>query len=277
MFDAIHIWTNNLPPIYGSKTEIQQVIINIINNALHALAKNGGKIDIASQLETGHVLLIVQDDGPGIPEANLDRIFDPFFTTKPVGQGSGLGLSICFGIINKMGGEIDVHSIIDEGTRFEIRFPLEKPTIVKSDGVQTSTGFDSERMTRKSKNVLDKRIKLLLVDDEKRFVKILSKRLERRNIDVTMTFGGAEAIQALRKVDFDVAVLDLKMEDMGGLEALKIFKKMYAAMEVIILSGHESQEAARDGIKDGAFAYLSKPCNFEELIDTIKKAIHVRK
>ena len=113
----------NLPPVYGSKTEIQQVIINLINNALYALEKNGGKIDITSRLETDHVLLIVQDDGPGIPEANLDRIFDPFFTTKPVGQGSGLGLSICFGIIKKMGGEIDVHSIVDEGTRFEIRLP----------------------------------------------------------------------------------------------------------------------------------------------------------
>ena len=80
------------------------------------------------RLETHHVLVIVEDDGPGIPEANLDRIFDPFFTTKPVGKGSGLGLyPYLFGIINKMGGEIDVHSIVGEGTRFEIRFPLKNP------------------------------------------------------------------------------------------------------------------------------------------------------
>ena len=122
----------NLPPIYGSQTEIQQVFLNLINNALYALEKDGGTIDITSRLETHHVLFIVEDDGPGIPEANLDRIFDPFFTTKPVGKGSGLGLSICFGIIKKMGGEIDVHSNVDKGTRFEIRFPLEKSNDLKS-------------------------------------------------------------------------------------------------------------------------------------------------
>jgi DNA-binding NtrC family response regulator len=65
------------------------------------------------------------------------------------------------------------------------------------------------------------------------------------------------------------------MEGMDGLEVLKVFKKMYSKMEVIILSGHESEQVAREGIKDGAFAYLAKPCDFEDLVDTIKKAIQV--
>jgi two-component system NtrC family sensor kinase len=262
-----------LPPIYGSQTEIQQVFLNLINNALHALEKEGGKIDITSRREAYHVLVIVEDNGPGIPEANLDRIFDPFFTTKPVGKGSGLGLSICFGIIKKMGGEIDVHSIVDEGTRFEIRFPLKSPLNIKAEDSLLSTSAGVEVMARESENVLKKRIKLLLVDDEESFVKVLSKRLERRNIAVTTALSGTEGIQALRKVDFDVAVLDLKMEDMNGLEVLKIFKKMYFEMEVIILSGHESERAAREGMEYGACAYLAKPCNLEELINTIKKAL----
>ncbi|MGD8541447.1 MAG: ATP-binding protein, partial [Desulfobacteraceae bacterium] len=62
--------------------------------------------------------------GPGIPRANLARIFDPFFTTKPVGKGTGLGLSICYGIIKKMGGEIDVNSVLDLGTTFRIQLPV---------------------------------------------------------------------------------------------------------------------------------------------------------
>lgn len=114
----------SLPAIYGSPSEIQQVILNLINNARYVLEKNGGHINITSSLEVKHVLVMVEDNGPGIPEANLDRIFDPFFTTKPVGQGTGLGLSICFGIIKRMGGEITVHSVVDKGTRFEVRFPL---------------------------------------------------------------------------------------------------------------------------------------------------------
>ena len=263
----------NIPYIYGSPTEIQQVFLNLINNALYVLEKSGGKIDITSRLETHHVLVAVEDDGPGIPEANLDRIFDPFFTTKPVGKGSGLGLSICFGIMNKMGGEIDVHSIVDSGTRFELRFPLKNLSNSNIENLPTSAAAGSGLMKRTNDNVHKKVIKLLLVDDEKSFVKVLSKRLGKRNMEVTTTFSGAEAIQALRRVDFDVAVLDLKMEDIDGIEVLKIFKKMYSKMEVIILSGHESEKAALEGIKFGAFDYLAKPCDIEKLAATIRKAV----
>jgi DNA-binding NtrC family response regulator len=117
-----------------------------------------------------------------------------------------------------------------------------------------------------------KKIKVLLVDDEIHFVEVLFKRLSKRNIDVTKTFSGTEGIQALRQVDFDVAVLDLKMEDMDGLEVLKIFKKMYPMIEVIILTGHESEQTAQEGLQYGAFAYLTKPCDFDQLFDTIIKA-----
>jgi two-component system NtrC family sensor kinase len=74
------------------------------------------------------VIVDIADTGPGIPKANLAKIFDPFFTTKPVGKGTGLGLSICYGIINKMGGEISVDSVLGEGTTFHIRFPLLRPS-----------------------------------------------------------------------------------------------------------------------------------------------------
>jgi DNA-binding NtrC family response regulator len=135
-----------------------------------------------------------------------------------------------------------------------------------------STRIDSESRADQAEFLFHERLKLLLVDDEESFVKILSKRLGRRNIDVSTAMSGVEAIQALRKVDFDVALLDLKMEDMDGLEVLKIFKKMYPKMQVIILTGHESEHAAQEGIKYGAFAYIAKPSDFEELINTIKSA-----
>jgi len=126
---------------------------------------------------------------------------------------------------------------------------------------------------RENENANIKKIKLLLVDDEKRFVEVLFKRLSSRNIFVTKAFSGSEGIQALRKVDFDVAILDLKMDDMDGLEVLKVFKKMYPKMEVIILTGHESEQTEQEGMKYGAFAYISKLCSFEELLNTIRKSI----
>ncbi len=113
-----------LPFIQTSPTEIQQVLFNLLNNALHALdSKGGGEIEVCTAEEGGRLLLEVSDNGPGIPQVNLSRIFDPFFTTKPVGKGTGLGLSICYGIMNKMGGDIEVSSQVGEGTRFCVYFP----------------------------------------------------------------------------------------------------------------------------------------------------------
>lgn len=126
-------------------------------------------------------------------------------------------------------------------------------------------------------SVNENRIKLLLVDDEAAYVKILSKRLTKRNFDVTLAFSGTQGIQAARKEDFDVAVLDLKMEDMDGIEVLKIFKKMAPNMEVIMLTGHGSEQAAREGVEFGAFDYLTKPCELEDLIAKIKEAAREEK
>ena len=116
-------------------------------------------------------------------------------------------------------------------------------------------------------------VSLLLVDDEVGFVEVLSKRITRRGMTVTAASSGAEAIQTLRRRDFDVAVLDLKMEDMDGIEVLKIFKKMAPAMPVIMLTGHGSESSARDGIQFGAYDYLTKPYELEDLIQKIKQAI----
>ncbi|UCE55455.1 MAG: response regulator [Desulfobacterales bacterium] len=126
-------------------------------------------------------------------------------------------------------------------------------------------------------NVKSDRIRLLLVDDEEGFVNVLSKRISRRNIDVTRAFSGSEAIQALRLQAFDVAVLDLKMEDLDGLEVLKIFKIMDPQLAVIMLTGHGSTEAAKKGMDLGAFDYLTKPCELEELLEKITAAYTAHK
>jgi len=120
-------------------------------------------------------------------------------------------------------------------------------------------------------------VRLLLVDDEKGFVDIISKRMSKRNIEVTKALNGTEGIRALRGQDFDVAVLDLKMEDMDGIEVLKILKKIVPEMPVIMLTGHGSERAAREGIQFGAFDYLTKPCELEDLIHKIHEAMGIRR
>lgn len=113
----------DMRPVHASVTELHQVLLNLINNAIQAMEPSGGTLSVACWEEDGNATVSVADTGPGIPAANLSRVFDPFFTTKPVGKGSGLGLSICFGIIHQMGGEIDVESAVGKGTRFFIRLP----------------------------------------------------------------------------------------------------------------------------------------------------------
>jgi len=117
-----------IPPIYASPSEMQQVLLNLLNNAVDSIDQRGGTVTVRTdQGKDGKVRLEVEDTGIGIAEANLSRIFDPFYTTKPVGQGTGLGLSICYGIINKLGGEISVRSAKGKGTAFTVKLPGPKP------------------------------------------------------------------------------------------------------------------------------------------------------
>ena len=116
-------------------------------------------------------------------------------------------------------------------------------------------------------------LRLLLVDDEVGFTNVLTKRLQHRGVVVTVAHCGAEALRILRTNDFDAAVLDLKMVDMDGIEVLKIFKKMVPRLPVVMLTGHGSEEAARDGIRAGADDYLLKPCGLDELLEKIAAAI----
>lgn len=113
----------SVQPVQASSTEMQQVFLNIVNNALDAMEKKGGELSITSKNSEDGIHFWFKDSGDGIPKANLVKIFDPFFTTKPVGKGTGLGLSICYAIIQNLGGTITVTSQTGVGTTFHIKLP----------------------------------------------------------------------------------------------------------------------------------------------------------
>ena len=116
-------------------------------------------------------------------------------------------------------------------------------------------------------------LRVLLVDDEVGFTDVLAKRLRRRGLAVEVAQSGAEGLRLLRESDFDAAVCDLKMVDMDGIEVLKVFRKMVPAMPVIMLTGHGSEEAAKDGMQAGAADYLLKPCDIDELLAKLAAAV----
>jgi PAS domain S-box-containing protein len=134
----IQIHLGELPLVPCNVGEMNQVFLNLIVNAAHAIAESGqsadsGRITIATAVAGGHVEISIEDNGCGIPQEHVDKIFDPFFTTKPVGKGTGQGLAIARAIIaEKHGGQIDVHSVVGQGTRFRLRLPVGGRSTVKA-------------------------------------------------------------------------------------------------------------------------------------------------
>ncbi|TVM17898.1 two-component sensor histidine kinase [Oceanidesulfovibrio indonesiensis] len=120
------------PHIQASVTEMQQVLLNLINNSLDAMEETGGDLTIATRKLDKMVEIEIRDTGPGIPEPIISKIFDPFFTTKPVGSGTGLGLAVCYGLIKNMGGDISVTSSIGQGATFRVHLPQAPETAVSS-------------------------------------------------------------------------------------------------------------------------------------------------
>lgn len=119
-------------------------------------------------------------------------------------------------------------------------------------------------------------MRLMLVDDEKRFLSTMQKLLKKKEYDVTTASSGLEALEQLRQKDFDVVVLDVKMPGMDGLEVLKVIKTEFPLTEVIMLTGHATVESAVDGLKCGAIDYLMKPTSVEELIQKAEEAYSKR-
>ena len=278
-----------LPSLSAPVTELQQVLLNLFNNSVDAIGGSGGIITVRSRLQDGNIEVEVEDNGMGIAPANLARIFDPFYTTKPVGQGTGLGLSICYGIIKKLGGDIRVRSAKQKGTTFTIVLPAQ--TAQSSQGHthygpagpgqaarQPNRNQGGETVSYLSTSLVNPSV--LLVDDEVPFVEALAKRIAKRDVTVSKAFGGQEALDRLADSEgssIDVVVLDVKMPGMDGLETLRAVKQQHPNIEVIMLTGHATVENAIEGMKSGAYDYLLKPCDMEQLMGKITKAVRKKR
>jgi len=136
----------NLPPLYGDLEQLKQVFLNIILNAIDAMP-NGGVINIRvdTEKDTGFMSIRISDTGDGIPPHILGSIFNPFFTTKQTGKGTGLGLAVSRGIIEKHGGDIDVQSKYGEGATFNVHLPIVPiPADIKERGIDKSIDDSAE-------------------------------------------------------------------------------------------------------------------------------------
>jgi signal transduction histidine kinase/CheY-like chemotaxis protein len=235
----------NLPSLLSDPSQLQQVFLNMITNAIDAHdGKPYGIIHISTQSDDQNrgVRILIADTGSGISPECISKVFDPFFTTKPVGKGTGLGLSICYSSIKQLGGDITVKSDQGEGTEFTIFLPYRPPM---NPNESMPEGHEIDDMTR---------------------------LLTTRGYLVTAVDNGEAALQILGEKDFDVIVLDLKMPGMDGITTLKEIGKLGLFAQTLILTGHGSIDTALEAIKLGAYDYLTKPCEIDDLVNKIEGA-----
>ncbi|MGA2368172.1 MAG: PAS domain S-box protein [Dehalococcoidia bacterium] len=256
-----------LPGISADENQILQVLLNIIINAEHAITskKREGKIKVTTRLENSMVKIILADDGPGIPRQMLERLFDPFFTTKEVGQGTGLGLSVCHGIVTKHGGRIYAESVEGQGATFIIELPASREGKPKDQGSFIKLGKDSPKLE------VSKRI--LVVDDELVIRDILIRILSEKGYHVESAASGTEGLEKIMNSKYDVYLLDIKMPGVDGRDMYDAISEKFPQLinRVIFITGDTITRSTLDFLETTGREYLSKPLDFSRLVNTIEE------
>jgi PAS domain S-box-containing protein len=253
-------------PVRADATQLQQVLMNLATNAWHALPAGGGRIEIGfeTQAEGNAVHLWVHDNGSGMDAAMVSRIFDPFFTTKPVGQGTGLGLSVVHGIVRAHQGTIQVESAPGQGSTFHIYLPSpEQPS--DGDGAEPA---HTDRALGRGQQVL-------LVDDDEVVVVMAERLLQRAGYRVSPCSSALEALDLLATQPgaFDAIVTDYNMPEMSGIELAQRVAALYPELPVILSSGLVSEELREQARRSGVRALLKKENSFEELAATVARVL----
>jgi len=221
----------DLPLLWADPHQLQQVLVNLVTNAQQALrqAPPPQQVTLTTQVNPAHtrVTLEVTDTGPGIPPDIQARIFDPFFTTKPPGMGTGLGLSLCQGIIEGHGGTIWATSVPGHGTTFRVELPVA--------GVPTTAEPPSERTAAAPLPPLA----ILLVDDEASIARALARLLHRDGHTVETAANGRQALAKLQERSYDLIMSDWRMPELDGPSFYRALEQHYPHLcqRTIVLTG----------------------------------------
>lgn len=262
--------------VLANPTQIHQVVMNLCTNAAHAMRAKGGVLDIGlSLLEVAkhspivlpglspgaYARLEVRDSGAGIEPAILDKIFDPFFTTKADSEGTGLGLSVVYGIVKGHGGTVTVHSEVGAGTAFTVFLPL----------------IAGEEMVRESAagEIPGGRERIFLVDDEPSLVALGEESLRRLGYDV---FGFTDSVRALETFEknpsvCDLVITDMTMPHMTGIDLSRAILKARAGMPVIVCTGHSDLIDEGSAKAEGIRELIIKPIHYKELAKVVRRLL----
>jgi PAS domain S-box-containing protein len=271
--------------IHGESTQLQQVLMNLVSNARDAMApqesgniwiesdnvSSGGQEGVKGLPSGDYIRIKVSDSGVGMDQQILEHIFEPFFSTKDVGQGTGLGLAMVYGIVQTHEGWIDCTSQEGVGTEFTILLPLTSTHSRSGQWHASGAGHPTAL-----KGQLQQRPKsVLLVDDEAPVRDVTREWLEEKGFQVSTVKSGEEALDQVERnpQDFDVVLLDLNMPGMGGEAALKVLLRINPQLKIIVVSGYSGHTVSDDPPGTGAAAFLVKPFTLEELSASINQVL----
>ena len=260
-----------LAPVLGRRVQLEQVVMNLISNARHAVNERRdagvpagwqGKVEVSAQIVSGEIRITIADNGPGVPRELERRIFEPFFTTKSSNQGTGLGLSVSFGIVNAMKGRLELEST-PQGARFTITLPLHEESFVA--GVKEAS--DGKLGALPVFSMTDAHI--MVVDDEKAAGEVMARNLGELGWRVSLCDGGDQAWKLFTDDPADVVITDLHMPG-GGEQLVERLRDYDPLLPIIIVTGQmEAAEKLADILADDRCAILKKPAALNRLAELI--------
>ena len=246
---------DSLAPVSGNPSELREVFINLINNAIDALPE-GGTIKLKTFMDNGNVVGVLEDTGVGISKDVQDKIFDPFFTTKGV-QSTGLGMSVSYGIIHRHHGTIVLESAEDKGTSFTITIPRQEGVVLEEK--KEESGVEKQKKAR-----------ILVVEDEEDVRELLKDILTDGGHNVEFTPDGKKGIELFREGKFDMVFTDLGMPGMSGWQVAEQIKKINKKTPVVLITGWEVQQKGRELTKSGVDMVVKKPFRVNEILELVQ-------
>ncbi len=259
-------------PVFADSDKIHEVLMNLAANSVHAMDEKGKLTFVLYEEKNNSILkgiigpvnpgfysvIEVRDTGHGIEDSVLSRIFDPFFTTKRNMKGTGLGLSVVYGVMQSHGGNIQIESVIGEGTVFRLFFP------------KTDKAEEAEK--QKDENISEGNERILLVDDEEILVDLGKSMLSSLGYKVRATTDSLEALQLLQDSinDYDILITDQTMPNLTGIELAEKIHKNNPGFPIILCTGFSSRVDEEKAEKAGCRGFLKKPATRQEFTEMIR-------
>jgi len=254
--------TEGLSPVravLGNPPELREIVINIINNAIDAMPE-GGRITFQTWEKGDTVFIGIADDGCGMSKEVQSKIFDPFYTTKGL-EGSGLGMSVSYGIIGKHGGKIDLISKEGKGTIFTIEFPVATEEILPEISIEPVIDIQAENY------------RILVVDDVKEISDLLHVFLSRQGYNVDSVESGDAAIKMLEKERYDLVICDLGMPQVSGWDVIKVVESLDKKPKIGLITGWADMLDSLNQDDMGIDFIISKPIKYKKLSTTVKETL----